>query len=87
MNINLDYESGQSFSQYFADFKIKVSGGGAKRVKVSFRESGNSRAYASFSIPKEKAEQLAHAILATSAGIEQPIEFSFQEPKPKVAAA
>ena len=86
MNIHLDYESGQSYSQYFDNFGIKVSGGGEKRIKVAFREK-SSRAYASFSLPKEKAEQLAHAILAASAGVEQPIEFAFEEFRPKVAAA
>jgi len=87
MNVNLDYDSGQSYSQHFADFKITVSGGGAKRIKVAFREKANSRAYASFSLPKEKAKQVAHAILAATAGIEQPIEFSFEEAKPKAVAA
>jgi len=87
MNVNLIYESGQAYSQYFDNFGIKVSGGGEKRIKVAFREKGNSRAYASLSLPKEKAEQLAHAILAASTGIEQPIEFAFEEFRPKVVAA
>jgi hypothetical protein len=87
MNIHLDYASGQSYSQYFDNFGIKVSGGGEKRIKVAFREKNNSRAYASFSLPKEKAEQFAHAILAASAGIEQPIEFAFEEFRPKAVAA
>jgi hypothetical protein len=87
MHVNLDYDSGQSYSQHFANFQIKISGGGTKRVKVAFREHGNSRAYASFSLPKEKAAQIAHAILAASVGIDQPIEFSFEEATPKVAAA
>jgi hypothetical protein len=86
MNVLLDYDSGQSYSQFFTNFKITVSGGGAKRVKVAFREKGDrSRAYASFSLPKEKAAQIAHAILAASVGIDQPIECSFEELKPRTA--
>jgi hypothetical protein len=87
MNVRLDYESGQTYTQYFSNFHIKVSGGGEKRVKISFRENGDSRAYASLSLPKEKAAQLSHAILAASVGVDQPIEFSFEEPKPRVVAA
>jgi hypothetical protein len=87
MNVRLDYESGQTYTQYFSNFHIKVSGGGEKRLKISFRENGDSRAYASLSLPKEKAAQLAHAILAASAGVDQPIEFSFEEPKPRFIAA
>jgi hypothetical protein len=87
MHVHLDYESGQSFSQSFHNFKIKVSGGGTKRVHISFRETGDSKAYLSFSLPKEKHEQIAHAILTASAGVDQPIEFSFEEPKSKVTAA
>jgi hypothetical protein len=86
MNFHLDYDSGQSYSQRFDNFKITVSGGGSKRVKISFREKGNGRSYASFSLPKEKAAQVAHAILAASVGIDQPIEFSFEEAKPKTTA-
>ncbi len=87
MNVHLDYHSGQSYSEFFTNFAIKISGGGTKRVKVSFREKDNSRAYASFSLPKEKAAQLAHAILAASVGVDQPIEFSFEEPRPKAETA
>ena len=85
MNVNLTYDSGQSYSQHFANLKITISGGAAKRIKVAFREKGESRAYASFSLPKEKAAQIAHAILTASAGIEVPIEFSFEEAKPEPA--
>jgi hypothetical protein len=87
MHAHLDYESGQSFSQSFLNFKIKISGGGTKRVHISFREKGDSKAYLSFTLPKEKTEQIAHAILAASVGVDQPIEFSFEETKPKVTAA
>jgi hypothetical protein len=87
MNVHLDYSSGQSYSEYFTNFTIKVSGGGNKRIKVSFRDKADrSCAYTSFSLPKEKAAQLAHAILAASVGIDQPIEFSCEEPKSKVEA-
>jgi len=88
MNVHLDYHSGQSYSEYFNNFTIKVSGGGNKRIKVSFRDKAErSRAYASFSLPKEKAAQLAHALLAASVGVDQPIEFSVEEPKPKAETA
>jgi len=87
MNVHLDYDSGHSYSQLFNNFQIKISGGGTKRVHISFREKGDSKAYASFSLPKEKAAQIAHAILAASVGVDQPIELSFEEPKPKVIAA
>jgi hypothetical protein len=87
MNVNLTYQGGISYSQYFDDFTIKVSGGGKKRVKVAFKENGNSNAYSSFSLPREKAVQLAHAILTASAGVEQPIEFVFQERLSSSAAA
>ena len=87
MHVHLDYASGQSFSEDFNNFTIKVSGGGEKRVRLSFREKGShSRAYLSFSLPKEKLTQIAHAALAASAGIDQPIEFSFEEHKPKAVA-
>jgi hypothetical protein len=85
MNVRLDYASGaKQYSAYFNNFTIKVSGGGEKRVRLSFREKGDSQAYLSFSLPKEKVGQVAHALLTAATGIEQPIEFSFEEPKPRV---
>ncbi|HXJ14120.1 MAG TPA: hypothetical protein VNH19_17730 [Candidatus Limnocylindrales bacterium] len=87
MNVHLTYQSGQSYSDYFEKFSVTVSGGGMKRVKISIREQKNGRGYASFSLPVEKAQQLAHAILAASAGIEQPIEFTVEESKTKTVAA
>lgn len=86
MNVNLNYDSGQSYSQFFSSYKITVSGGGSKRIRIAFKESGNSR-YLSFSLPKEKAAQVAHAMLAASVGIDQSMECSFEEPKPKTTAA
>ena len=87
MNVNLDYDSGQSYSQFFSNYKITVSGGGTKRIRIAFKESGGSRAYLSFSLPKEKAAQVAHAMLAASVGIDQSMECSFEESKPKPTAA
>lgn len=87
MNVHLDYHSGQSYSEHFGNFKITVSGGGSKRVKIAVREKGDSRAYFSFSIPKEKVAQLATALLTAKEGIDQPIEFSFEEPKSNAVAA
>ena len=87
LNVNLNYESGQSYSQFFSNYKITVSGGGSKRIRVAFKENGDNRAYLSFSLPKEKAAQVAHAILAASVGIDQSMECSFEEPRPKPTAA
>ncbi len=86
MNVNLNYESGQSYSQFFSKYKITVSGGGTKRIRLAFKEQGSS-AYLSLSLPKEKAAQVAHAILAAAAGIDQSMECSFEEPKPKAVVA
>jgi hypothetical protein len=83
MNVNLDYDSGQSYSQFFTNYKITISGGGTKRIRVAITEKGNSRARLSFSLPKEKSAQVAHAMLAAWAGIDQVMECSFEEPKPK----
>jgi hypothetical protein len=38
MNVRLDYESGQTYTQYFSNFHIKVSGGGVKRLKISCQD-------------------------------------------------
>ena len=86
MNVRLDYDSSMSYSQRFENFTITVSGGGSKRIRLAFRERGNSRAYASFALPAEKMEQVAHALLTARAGVEQPIEMSFEEPKLKMTA-
>jgi acetylornithine/succinyldiaminopimelate/putrescine aminotransferase len=87
MNVNLDYESGQSYSQFFSNYKMIVSGGGSKRIRLAFKEQRDSRARLSLSLPKEKVAQLAHAMLAAAAGIDQTMECSFEEPRPKTPAA
>lgn len=79
MNVHLTYQSGQSYSQYLSNFEVKVSRSTARRVKVSFREKENGQGYASFSLPFDKAQQLAHAILTASAGDVKPIEFTVEE--------
>src|ERR1700686_5004640 len=80
MNVHLTYQSGQGYSQRFSDIKAKVSRGVAKRVTVSFRERGeNEKAYASFSLPPSKAQQLAHALLTAAAGEAEPIEFMIDD--------
>jgi hypothetical protein len=78
MNVHLNYDSGQSYSKYFDNFTVKVSRD-VKRAKVSFREKENSRGYAAFSLPFDKAQQLAHAILTACAGDVGPIEFTVSE--------
>ena len=89
MNVRLNYFSGQSYSQMFATFCIKVSGAYSKRIKVSFREkAGDSRSYASFSLPPDSARQLAYALLlATSSNDVNPVEFTVEESLSKAAAA
>ena len=80
MNVRLIYQSGVSYSQLFSDIKAKVSRGVAKRVTISFREIGeNQRAYASFSLPPNKAKQLAHAILTAADGETDPIELTIDD--------
>ncbi len=100
MNVHLTYQSGQSYSEHFSKFEVKVSENSSKRVKVSFREKeppatyrtgqvlATSKGYAAFSLPIDKARQLAHAILTASEGDVEPIEFSVEESvKTKVVAA
>jgi hypothetical protein len=100
MNVHLTYHSGQSYSEHLSNFEVKVSENSSKRVKVSFREkevvtyrtgqavSPPSKGYAAFSLPIDKARQLAHAILTASAGDVKPIEFAVEESvKAKVVAA
>jgi hypothetical protein len=101
MNVHLTYHSGQSYSEHLSNFEVKVSEISAKRVKISFREkeppvtyrTGQvpplpSKGYAAFSLPIDKARQLAHAILTASERDVKPIEFSVEEPvKTKVVAA
>ncbi len=85
MNVHLTYQSGQSYSEYFSNFDVKVARVN-KRVKISFREKGAGHGYASLSLHSDRAEQLAHAILTASTGDVKPIEFAVEEP-PKNAGA
>jgi|SRR6266852_4647271 len=102
MNVHLTYHSGQSYSEHLSNFDVKVSVNSGKRVKVSFREKQppltyhtgqssegqSSEGYAAFSLPVDKARQLAHAILTASEGDVKPIEFAVEESvKTKVVAA
>jgi|HubBroStandDraft_6_1064221.scaffolds.fasta_scaffold02488_10 hypothetical protein len=87
MNVQLTYQSGQQYSEHFAEFKVTVSGGGRKRIRISFKEKESGHGFATFTLPVEKGQQLAHAILAAAAGIEDPIVFEVEEPKPKAVAA
>ncbi len=101
MNVHLTYHSGQSYSEHLSNFDVKVSVNSGKRVKVSFREkqppltyrTGQppphpDEGYAAFSLPLDKARQLAHAILTASEGDVKPIEFAVEESvKTKVVAA
>src|SRR6266852_1319623 len=102
MNVHLTYHSGQSYSEHLSNFDVKVSVNSGKRVKVSFREKQppltyhtgqqstgqqSSEGYAAFSLPVDKARQLAHAILTASEGDVKPIEFAVEESvKTKVVA-
>jgi hypothetical protein len=93
MNVALTYQSGQQYSEYLYNFDVKVKRGtnGEKRVRISFaeKESGPGRhGHASFSLPRNKAKQLAHAVLTACAGDMKPIEFDVEEaPTKKVVAA
>jgi hypothetical protein len=87
MNIALTYQSGQQYSERLSHFDVKVSRG-TKRVRISFTEKGSSWGHLSFSLPPDKAKQLAHAILTTCAGDVKPIEFTVGEaPINKAVAA
>ena len=80
MNVNLTYRSGVEYREFFSNYKVKVStSGGGKRVHISIREKENGKPYASLTLPYKKARQLAHALLATSMGEIDPIEFSVDE--------
>jgi hypothetical protein len=102
MNVHLTYHSGQSYSEHLSNFDVKVSVNSGKRVKVSFREKQppltyhtgqksserGEEGYAAFSLPVDKARQLAHAILTASEGDVKAIEFAVEESvKTKVVAA
>lgn len=88
MNVRLDYrDSGNTYSEHFSDFKAKVSiSESGKRVNISFREKRGGTPYASLSLPYEKAQQLAYALLTASAGDAEPIEFSVEEARSKATA-
>jgi hypothetical protein len=81
MHMHLSYPSGQSFSTTFSNFTVKVTitKGASKRVHVSFRDKDNGKIYAAFSLPYKKARQLAHAMLTTSMGDVNPVEFFVEE--------
>jgi hypothetical protein len=82
MNVRLDYRSGQTYSEFFSNFKVKVNlSSSGKRVHVSFRnnETGQVVPYASFSLPHKRARQLAYALLTASVGDSEPIEFVVEE--------
>lgn len=80
MNVHLTYRSGQSYSEHLSNFQVTVKRRNSKRVTCSFREKEASSAYAAFSLPIEKARQLAHAILASAAAEDvNPIQFEVEE--------
>jgi hypothetical protein len=79
MNVHLIYQSGQSYSERLTNFDAKITRNNGKRVHISFREKQTGKGYASFSLPFDKAQQLAHAILTASTGDVKPIEFTVDE--------
>ena len=90
MNVRLTYsDSGTQYSQYFSNFDIKVSRSSNGRIKVSIKQKdGKGQGYASFSLPRDKARQLAHAILVQTSGEgAEPVQFSVEEPPTKAVAA
>ena len=88
MNVRLTYDSGTEYSQYFPNFKARVTlTGGGKRVHVIFRmKDGEGKGNASFTLPYKKARQLAHAMLAASLGDVDPIEFLIEDSLVKTVA-
>jgi hypothetical protein len=87
MNVHLAYSSGQSYSQHFSNFQVTISHKNSKRVTFSFREK-TGEAYASLSLPVDKARQLGHAILTAAAADDvNPIEFAVNEPVRAQSAA
>jgi hypothetical protein len=85
MNVRLVYQSGQQYSEHFSDFDVKVSRG-TTRVRASFKEKGGGRGYSAWSLPLDKAQQLAYALLTACAGDAKPVEFGVEEPPTKSGA-
>jgi hypothetical protein len=86
MNVRLTYQSGQQYSEYLSSIDVKVFRR-ATRVKVSFKEKGSGWGYSAWSLPSDKAQQLAYAILTACAGDAEPILFCVEEPPTKAVAA
>lgn len=87
MYIRLTYQSGQRYSEHFSEFVVKISRNATNRIVVSFSETGIGQGYSSWSLPSDKAQQLAHAILMACAGDVKPLEFAVQERPAKKAIA
>lgn len=80
MNVKLVYHSGQTFSQYFANFAVSVEASKERRrTYLSIREKHATQACASLSLPPAKAQQLAYALLTASVGDAEPIVFEVDE--------
>jgi hypothetical protein len=90
MNVRITYsDSGNQYSEHLINFDVKVSRSSNGRIKVSFKQKdGNGRGYATFSLPRDKSRQLAHAILVqTSSEGAEPVQFSVEESPSKAVAA
>jgi hypothetical protein len=89
MNVRLTYQSGQQYTERLSNFEVKVSRR-TLRVKVSFSERGQkagSWGYSSWSLPVDKAQLLAHALLTACAGETEPIQFKVEDDSAKAVAA
>jgi regulation of enolase protein 1 (concanavalin A-like superfamily) len=86
MNVNLIYESGQSYSQRFSNLTVTVTRSG-ERIKVQFRDKENGHAYASFRLPFDQFKMLAHAGLIACECDVSPIEFTVNEESIRSIAA
>jgi len=86
MNVRLTYHSGQTYSEAFSEFKVLVWGGGKKRIRVSFTDKNFERSLTAFSLPVDKGQQLAHAILTAASGVQEPIIFDVDD-QPKADAS
>ena len=90
MNVVLRYSSGQQYMESFSKFDVRVSRdhSGTKRVRISMREKSElARGYSAFSLPPNKAKQLAYAILMACASDGTNVEFNVEEISARSAAA
>jgi hypothetical protein len=83
MVMNLTYESGQHFQQYFQSGTVKVSQN-AKRMYVSLQAANKGSVAGSFSLTRQDAESIGRALLLMSSTPDIPeVKFPVGEKKEK----